>query len=186
MLRRQLERGVQCVPTSSMGRLFDAVSSLLGVRHTASYEAQAAMELERRPAARPDETATAGPYRFAPVGRRDRPGAGAAGDRSTTCAAAGRRARSPPGSTGPWPELIAEVADRLRAETGIDRVALSGGVFQNVLLAPPGPGGARPARHLQVLTHRLVPPNDGGLALGQVAVAGSAARMAGRRRAGAR
>jgi hydrogenase maturation protein HypF len=173
VLRRQLERNVQCVPTSSMGRLFDAVSSLLGVRHTASYEAQAAMELEQaaEDGAADDET-TEGvqTYRFEPAGdefdaapvlramiddmrRGCAPGAIAAGFHRAVA------------------ELIAEVADRLREETGIDRVALSGGVFQNVFLLRLA-RAALAARHLQVLTHRLVPPNDGGLALGQVAVAG--------------
>ena len=172
VLRRQLERNVQCVPTSSMGRLFDAVSSLLGVRHIASYEAQAAIELEQaaEDGAADETTDGVGPYRFAPVGdeidpapvlramiddlrRGGAPGAIAAGFHLAVA------------------ELIAEVADRLREETGIDRVALSGGVFQNVLLLRLA-RAALAARHLQVLTHRLVPPNDGGLALGQAAVAG--------------
>jgi hydrogenase maturation protein HypF len=68
-------------------------------------------------------------------------------------------------------ELIADTADKLREATGIERVALSGGVFQNVLLLRLA-RAALEERDLQVLTHRLVPPNDGGLALGQVAVAG--------------
>ena len=173
VLRRQLERGVHCVPTSSMGRLFDAVSSLLGVRHTASYEAQAAMELEHLATGcmADDDGADRVPrYRFAPAGdeidaapvlramvddmrRGDATGAIAAGFHVAVA------------------ELIAEVADRLRDTTGIERVALSGGVFQNVLLLRLA-RAALAARDLQVLTHRLVPPNDGGLALGQMAVAG--------------
>ena len=67
--------------------------------------------------------------------------------------------------------FIADTADRLRGATGIERVALSGGVFQNVLLLRLA-RAALEARGLRVLTHRLVPPNDAGLALGQVAVAG--------------
>ncbi len=66
--------------------------------------------------------------------------------------------------------LIADTAGALRDETGLDRVGLSGGVFQNVLLVRLAPAELT-ARGFQVLTHRLVPPNDGGLALGQVAVA---------------
>jgi hydrogenase maturation protein HypF len=69
-------------------------------------------------------------------------------------------------------ELIAETAERLRETTGIERVALSGGVFQNVLLLRLA-RAALAARNLQVLTHHLIPPNDGGLALGQVVVASS-------------
>jgi hydrogenase maturation protein HypF len=67
--------------------------------------------------------------------------------------------------------LIADVAERLASDTGIDRVALSGGVFQNALLLRLAKD-ALTDRNLRVLTHRAVPPNDGGLALGQAAVAG--------------
>jgi hydrogenase maturation protein HypF len=166
-LRRQLERNVHCVPTSSMGRLFDAVSSLLGVRHLASYEAQAAIELEWIASA---HLGDARHYRFgldgehidvAPVlrgliedvrGRRDT-GAMAAGFHEAVA------------------RMMGDVADLARARTGIEQVALSGGVFQNTLLLRLARDELA-GRQFGVLTHRVVPPNDGGLALGQAVVAG--------------
>ena len=166
-LRRQLERNTGCVPTSSMGRLFDAVSSILGVRQVTTYEAQAAVELEWCARA---WTGQARRYHFVEVGgefvaeplladivddlRSGHPvGAIAAGFHFAVA------------------QLIAVVAQRLRDATRIDRVALTGGVFQNVLLLELA-RSALEKRGLRVLTHRLVPPNDGGLALGQAAVAG--------------
>jgi hydrogenase maturation protein HypF len=178
VLRRQLERNVQCVPTSSMGRLFDAVSSLLGLRHVASYEAHAAMELEWMALEwmAQDHVSAAPIYQFAlhigdidpaPVLqsiiedlRRSIPlGAIAAGFHLGVAT------------------MVAEMAERLRRETAIERVALSGGVFQNVLLTRLT-RRALEARRFDVLTHRVVPPNDGGLALGQVAVSGYRALLA--------
>jgi hydrogenase maturation protein HypF len=186
VLRRQLERNVQCVPTSSMGRLFDAVSSLLGVRHIASYEAQAAMELEHLADAHMMHggiTDGVRPYRFGPGGHEidAAPVLRAMIEDLRDGWAAGPIAA---GFHMAVAELIADTADRLREATGIERVALSGGVFQNVLLLHLT-RVALAARHLQVLTHHLVPPNDGGLALGQVAVAGWR-RHSGTSRTGAR
>jgi len=165
VLRRQVERGVQCVPTSSMGRLFDAVSSLLGVRHTVSYEAQAAIELET----------VAGPYMGA-APRYHFEGASDEIDPGPLLRAmvADLRHGSPGAVAAGFhfavASLIAETAERLGQRTGVDRVALSGGVFQNVLLVRLA-RAALSRLPMQVLTHRLVPPNDGGLALGQAAVA---------------
>jgi hydrogenase maturation protein HypF len=176
VLRRQLERGVHCVPTSSMGRLFDAVSSLLGVRHLVSYEAQAAIEMETVAST---HLGAARDYRFASVCTESVPirctrdeidpapvlrsivddirngyptGAIAAGFHIAVA------------------RLVADCAEQLRDDTGIGQVALSGGVFQNVLLVRLTRAHLE-ARGFEVLTHRLVPPNDGGLALGQVAIA---------------
>jgi hydrogenase maturation protein HypF len=165
VLARQFERDIQCVPTSSMGRLFDAVSSLVGLRHTVSFEAQAAMELEALAASH------RGPcplYRFAAHGASIDAGpvvADMAGDLRTGIT---------PGAVAlgfhqAVAAMMADQAARLARETGIGRVALSGGVFQNALLV----GLARDrleAEGLEVLTHRVVPPNDGGLSLGQAAV----------------
>ena len=165
VLRRQLERGVGCTPTSSMGRLFDAVSSLLGVRHIATYEAQAALELEWLAAA---HLTGARDYRFGLHGEEI--------DAAPVLAALTDDLRdgcpSGPIAAGfhvAVARLIGDAADRLRQRSGARPVALSGGVFQNVLLLRLARRELA-ARGHHVLTHRLVPPNDGGLALGQAVV----------------
>ncbi|KAB1987063.1 carbamoyltransferase HypF [Streptomyces triticiradicis] len=181
LLERQLERGLNCVPTSSMGRLFDAVSSLAGVCHRVEYEAQAAMELEN--AALDD---LAGPladderndaYRFMLRAVRQDPGAPLVADPAPVLAAAVAdvRAGVPAGPvarrfhravTG----LVLEVCTVARERTGLGTVALSGGVFCNALLTE-GCGAVLERGGFTVLRHHRVPPNDGGLALGQLIVA---------------
>jgi hydrogenase maturation protein HypF len=169
VLERQLQRDVLCVPTSSMGRLFDAVSSLLDLRHTVSYEAQAAIELEVAAGSGPAGGAS---YRFPVTGNviDPRPVLRAIvadlrdGRPVSAMASAFHVAVA---------QLIADAADQLRATTGISCVALSGGVFQNVLVTRLARAECE-RRQLRVLTHHLVPPNDGGLALGQAVIAGGA------------
>jgi hydrogenase maturation protein HypF len=153
-----------------MGRLFDAVSSLLGLRHRVSYEAQAAIELETVAGA---ACAGGASYRFAvegdlldprPVLRSivsDLRDGRQVGDIASAFHMAVAR-------------LIADAAEQVRTTCGIDCVALSGGVFQNVLVTRLARAELA-RRRFTVLTHRLVPPNDGGLALGQVVIASSGA-----------
>jgi hydrogenase maturation protein HypF len=164
VLLRQLERTINTVPTSSAGRLFDAVASLAGIRHTVSYEAQAAMEMEaiadgddgRYPIAMAEDgTIDSGPLIRA-VAADVTAGVGKA-------TVSGRFHES-------MAQLLVESAQRIRNRTGLDTVALSGGVFQNVRLLGRASELLRDTG-FRVLTHRLVPPNDGGLALGQVAAA---------------
>jgi hydrogenase maturation protein HypF len=165
LLRRQLERGTAVTPTSSMGRLFDAVSALLGVRQTITYEAQAAIELEWL--ADRDDGRTPRAYRFpvdpvidpAPVLRAIVADL-AAGLPTPALAAGFHRAVA---------AAVVEVAAGLAADGGPRTVALSGGVFQNDRLTTATRHGLEHAG-FEVLTHRRVPPNDGGLALGQLAV----------------
>ncbi len=166
VIPRQVERGVACTPTTSMGRLFDAVSSLLGVRHRISYEAQAAIELEHvaeqgEPGAVAlrfgcdDGTIDAGPV-LADLARHVRSGA-----RVADLALAFHVAVA---------DAIACLAERYAAGRP---VVLTGGVFQNALLT----SLARERLDgFEVLTHHLVPPNDGGLSLGQAVIAAVAMR----------
>ncbi|MBM4067422.1 MAG: carbamoyltransferase HypF [Planctomycetes bacterium] len=172
---QQLDRGVNSPLTSSMGRLFDAVASLIGVRDQVSYEGQAAMQLEWLA-----ETGAADrvyPFVLAPaagVAVEDRPLVidtrplirAIAGDLQDGVATANIARQFHMTIAG----MIAAVCDRLRKETGLDTVALSGGVFMNALLLCETCERLRD-RGFQVHRHRLVPPGDGGLCLGQLAIA---------------
>ncbi|WP_328460774.1 carbamoyltransferase HypF [Streptomyces sp. NBC_00448] len=177
LLERQLELGLNCVPTSSMGRLFDAVASLAGVCHLAGYEAQAAVELEGAATGAP--LADDGPgYAFALRPESD-PGAGAelVADPGPLLAAvaADVRAGSPAAFVAARfhravAGLVAAWCAAARERHGLTTVALTGGVFANVLLSSACAAALR-ADGFTVLRHHQVPPNDGGLALGQLMVA---------------
>ena len=168
VLLRMLESGTQAPVCSSAGRWFDAVSALLGLCDTISYEGQAAVRLQAQAAA-----GTSREYAFALDMQDDRvllsfrpmirkmiedlhasvPSADIARGFHETMAAG-----------------IAAVCARLAESGPTDKVVLSGGVFQNellLLLVTDALGRAG----LKVYSHREVPPNDGGIALGQAAVA---------------
>lgn len=176
LLRTQFVTGRGCVPTTSMGRLFDAVASLLGVRHRVDYEGQAAIELEVLASHEPLYTQE--PLlrlRIGPDGVLD-PTA-----MLVALVAALRDGAKPARLAAAFHSAVAvgvaEVVDRVAGRTRL--VGLTGGVFQNVLLL-------KTCRRLleragfTVLAHHKVPPNDGGLALGQAAVATLTALAEGR------
>jgi hydrogenase maturation protein HypF len=160
-------RGVNSPVTSSAGRLFDAVAAILGVRDAINYEGQAAVELEQL--ADPGER---GAYRASVTGREPLRITGADLVRAVIedlAAGTDRRviaARFHNGVAG----LITDCCLRLRERHGLSTVALSGGVFQNLLLLHAAVGQLE-AGGFQVLVHSRVPCNDGGISLGQAVVA---------------
>jgi hydrogenase maturation protein HypF len=161
--------GLSSPLTSSAGRLFDAVAALVGVRDTVNYEGQAAIELEQRA-----DPAEAGAY---PMAVADGPPLRLAGHDLVRAAAEDLAAGVPvpPIAARFHNGLTAAVVDvcvRLGEVHGLTTVALSGGVFQNLLLLGRVVDGLE-ARGLRVLVHSRVPPNDGGISLGQAAVAGA-------------
>ncbi|MFJ1865695.1 carbamoyltransferase HypF [Streptomyces sp. NPDC088097] len=182
ILETQLARDLNCAPTSSAGRLFDAVSSLAGICQHAGYEAQAAIELEA--AALRVTGADAGPgYAFALREPRAGVGGPVVADPAPVVAAVVADVRA-----GTDPELIAArfhtglaelvaalcVLARERYGPRTDTVALTGGVFANTLLSRACARLLR-ERGFTVLRQNRIPPNDGGLALGQLMVAAATA-----------
>ncbi len=163
-LRAMLEKRINAPLTSSMGRLFDAASALIGVRQEATYEGQAAIELEA--IADPDET---GAYEFAVESEIIQPGPvwqALLADWQSGVPLPTLSARFHNGVA----RLALELCETVRRESGIDTVALSGGVWQNHFLLTRAHALLEQAG-FQVLVHHQVPANDGGIALGQAVVA---------------
>jgi hydrogenase maturation protein HypF len=167
-LSGMLRSGFGCTPTTSMGRLFDAVASLLGVRHDSEYEGQAAMELEALAAAAPRGS-------DARIDVVDGPDALVL-DPAPLLAALVRSLRDGEpveelarGFHDAVADAVARAALRVSEDAGVRTVGLTGGVFQNVYLSTACRGRLE-MQGLRVLEHAVVPPNDGGLALGQVAI----------------
>ena len=167
-VERMLETGTNTFSTSSAGRLFDAAAAIAGIRNRISYEAQAAMEFEA--AADPDDIScypfeidmTAEPWLMRP---------------EPLIIAMARDVTNgiPPAVIGArfhntLALMIKETVSNLRKRTGIRKAALSGGVFQNRMLFVKL-ANLLAADGFEVLAHKQVPANDGGVSLGQALIA---------------
>ena len=170
IIKQQLKRKINSPLTSSAGRLFDAVSALAGVREEIDYEAQAAIELEMLA---PDEVDESESYPFSIVEQ--------GGMRVVKLGELFSAVVQDVRNQIPVPiislkfhhtvaQIIAEMCRLIAKETGIKQVALSGGVFQNRLLLRLATAALQ-REGFEVLTHHLVPCNDGGISLGQAVIA---------------
>ncbi|TDD48574.1 carbamoyltransferase HypF [Saccharopolyspora elongata] len=164
--------GRHAPPASSAGRLFDAVAAILGVRDLINYEGQAAIELEQLA-----DTTEAGEY---PVSISGGPVLRVRGSDLVRSVVADLRAATPlPVIAARFHNGLAaavvDVCGRMRDSTGIGTVALSGGVFQNLVLLQ-RVTMLLDRNGFRTLLHSQVPPNDGGISLGQAAVAGALCR----------
>ena len=169
VMAQMIDKGLNCHQTSSIGRVFDAASALLGVCNTNTYEGQAAMELESRAALNEDS-------HYEMLIEQDIHGTLVMhtkdiirelvvdfinGTSAEICAARFHNALA---------YNAAEVCDRIRSDTEINAVALSGGVFANALLTERLTTLLN-ENGFEVLKNRNVPPGDGGVSLGQAAIA---------------
>ncbi|HUA01276.1 MAG TPA: carbamoyltransferase HypF [Candidatus Aquilonibacter sp.] len=169
MIAKMIAQRINSPLTSSCGRLFDAIAALIGVRHSASYEGQAAVELEMR--ARRSNDTRAYPFDLYRKGGLCQIGSrplirSIVEDlgRGISVETIGRRFHNG------LVETLAVLSQRLREETGLNRVCLSGGTFQNELLLGGLTAKLRDAS-FKVYAPSQVPSGDGGLSLGQAAVA---------------
>ena len=166
-VRAMIERKINTVDTCACGRLFDAVASLAGVRDEVNFEAQAAIELETRALAGVD---AAYPFEISasePAEIDVRP--------AIEAIVRDVLAKKPVGWVAAAfhntiAAIVVEMCRRLHAAEGVRNVCLTGGTFQNLYLLE------RAAAHLrsngfEVFLHSKVPPNDGGIALGQAVIA---------------
>jgi len=172
VVRLQVKRGINSPMASSAGRLFDGISALVGVRGVVDYEAQAAVELEMLA---PDgvESVELEPYPFSLV-EDGKYKVVRLGELISAVVQDVRKQVVPSLISARFhqtmAQLILKTCQLISQETGIKQVALSGGVFQNRLLFRLTMKLLEQAG-FEVLTHWMVPCNDGGVSLGQAVVA---------------
>jgi len=169
LIKKQIEKGINSPLTSSCGRLFDGVSALLNIRNEVDYEGQAAIELEMI-AGEGKDTGKIYPFEiseekgikivrlqevFAAI--LDDVNQGVTKTEISSC------------FHHSVARIVARMCQTLARDTGINKVALSGGVFQNRLLLRLT-GDYLEKTGLNVITHRDVPANDGGISLGQAVI----------------
>ena len=167
ILKQAMDKKVNSSLTSSIGRLFDAVASLLGIRDTINYEGQPAIELEQMAEDRIDEWY---PYKIIeeelllidPRGMIE------------AIVEDLKRSNSRPVIAGKFQRTVAEftldMCRKISAAEGVNKVVLSGGVFQNIFLLRILWEKLR-QEGLEVFIHHQVPTNDGGISLGQAVIA---------------
>ncbi len=171
IIGKMIKKKINAPLTSSLGRLFDGVAAIIGIRNNNVFEGQAAMELEmlaeENIKAIYDYDWLNKDMYYIPTEPIIR---GIVKDLA--------RGIAPSIISGKFHQtlihLFADLCDVIRKETGLKRVVLSGGVFQNALLLS-GLITALEQKHFQVFTHAIVPTNDGGICLGQVMVAAAVA-----------
>ena len=167
LLQTILERRLNSVDTSSVGRLFDAVAALIGIRNEVTFEGQAAIELEM--------AADASVERAYPFIISDgepwkidmRPMIERVVEDVRNSVTSGEIAAAFHNTVA---SAIVEVCRRIRARDNLQRVCLSGGTFQNTFLLQRAVAGLRNSG-FEIFLHAQVPPNDGGIALGQAVIA---------------
>jgi hydrogenase maturation protein HypF len=160
LLRQAVARPSLAPRTSSVGRLFDAVASLLGLAHHSSFEGEAAMALEHAAAG------DGAPYPFT-ITAREASGCLEIDWEPMIHAILGERETPPAIASARFHATLAAIIAAVAHREGQERVVVSGGCFQNALLL------GRTVRELRHSGHRpywqeQVPPNDGGIALGQL------------------
>lgn len=170
-LEEIMEKWINCPPTSSMGRLFDAVAALIGIKDVANYEGQAAVEMEQAAVSATNKVDIK--YNYI-INRKDAVYEIDTGGIITGVLAdlSGKEDKS----IIAWKfhntikDMVVSLCKRGREEFGENRVCLSGGVFQNLLLLDMVYRELT-ANKFNIYIHRLVPANDGNISLGQAVVA---------------